>query len=171
MQRLILLFFLCFFAGVTVSAQKSVVKDFIKKHRKGEENFAVKVPGWMIGLAGEIGILASEEEEERLIFELAQEFGTTRFLMFDTDAFDTSRDIKKLLRELEGGYGYERWAMVRGPEGEEVQLSVLYDGKEIRELVVFISDPDEMKTYFAHSKTDLTAEELGEVLNELMASN
>jgi hypothetical protein len=171
MQRFILLFFLLFFAGLTVSAQNSVVKDFIKTHRKGEENFAIKVPGWMIGLASEIGMLASEEEEEKLIFELAQEFGTTRFLMFDTEAFDTSRDIKRFLRELEGDYGYERWATVRGPEGEEVQLSVQYRGDEIRELVVFISDPDEKKTYFAHSKTDLTAEELGEVLNELMASN
>lgn len=173
MQRFILLCCLVFFVGANASAQKSksVVRDFIKEHRKGEENFAIKVPGWMIGLAGEIGIVASEEEEEKLIFELAQEFGTTRFLMFETEAFDTRRDISNLLQELETDFGYERWATVRAPEGEEVQLSVLYRGDEIKELVVFISDPDEMRTYFAHSKTDLTAEELGEVLSGLIAAN
>lgn len=149
-------------------AQNKVVREFIREHRRGEENIAVTVPGFLIGLAGEIGMLASDCEEDRLAFSLIQEFGTTKVLTFDTDDFDTSRDVTRLLSTLEGEHGYERWATVRAQSGERVELTVLMKGKTIREIAAIVTDPEEHRAVLLHSRTNFTAEELGEVLNKLM---
>jgi len=149
-------------------AQNKVVREFIREHRRGEENIAVTIPGFLIGLAGEIGMLASDDEEEQLAFSLIQEFGTTKVLTFDTDDFDTSRDVSNLLRTLEGEFGYERWATVRAQSGERVELTVHMKGKAIREIACIVTSPDDHRAVFLHSRTDFTAEELGEVLNRLM---
>ncbi|MFT6000864.1 MAG: hypothetical protein ACI81P_003329 [Neolewinella sp.] len=168
MKKLLLLFLLVMLAAPSLFAQNKVVRDFIREHRRGEENVALTIPGFLIGLAGEIGMLASEEEEERAVFSLAQEFGTTRLLTFDTDDFDTGKDIRRLLRTLESEHDYERWATVRTQSGEQIELSVSMKGDVIREIVAIVSEPSEHRTMFLHAKTDVTAEELGEVLNELM---
>ncbi|MBC6995594.1 DUF4252 domain-containing protein [Neolewinella lacunae] len=165
-----LLILLCLGALPSIlPAQNPVVRDFIRQHRKGGENIAVRVPGWLISLASDIGDLATDEPEEELIFALAQEFGTTRLLTFNTRDFATDRDVTKLLHDLESDYAYERWASFRGPEGERVQLTVRMDDEVISEIVAIVSDPSEERTFFAHSRTDLTAEELGHILNRLMA--
>jgi len=144
------------------------IKKFIRKHNNGPENISITVPGWLIGLAGEIGMLAAEDEEERLIFSLAQEFGTTRVLGFDTNDISTKKDIRKLLSELESEHGYERWATLRAQTGEQVELTVEMRGDMVKNIIAIVSVPDEDKTFFAHMKTDFTAEEVGEVLNRVM---
>lgn len=168
MKRLLLLSLLFAFIVPCLMAQNKVVREFIREHRRGEENIAVTVPGFLFGLAGEIGMLASEDEEEQLAFSLIQEFGTTKVLTFDTDDFDTSRDVSNLLRTLEGEFGYERWATVRAQSGERVELTVHMKGKAIREIACIVTSPDDHRAVFLHSRTDFTAEELGEVLNRLM---
>lgn len=168
MKKLLLLFLLVMLTAPTLFAQNKVVRDFIREHRRGEENIAVTIPGFLIGLAGEIGMLASEDEDERVVFSLAQEFGTTRVLTFDSDDFDTGKDIRRLLRTLESEHDYERWATVRVQSGEQIELSVSMKGDVIREIVAIVSEPSEHRTVFLHAKTDFSAEELGDVLNELM---
>jgi hypothetical protein len=168
MKKLLLLFLLVILTAPSLFAQNKVVRDFIREHRRGEENVAITIPGFLIGLAGEIGMLASEEEEERVVFSLAQEFGTTRVLTFDSDDFDTSKDIRRLLSTLESKHNYERWATVRVQSGEQIELSVSMKGDVIREIVAIVSEPSEHRTVFLHAKTDFSAEELGDVLNELM---
>lgn len=153
--------------STAISAQNPI-KKFIRKHNNGPENISITVPGWLIGLAGEIGMIAAEDEDERLIFSLAQEFGTTRILGFDTDDFNTKKDIRNLLNELESEHGYERWATVRAQTGEQIELTVEMHGDKVRNIVALVSVPDEDKTFFAHMKTDFTAEEVGDVLNRLM---
>lgn len=167
------LFLLLLFAVATpsLSAQNKALRKFIQEHRKGEENVAFTVPGFLVGLASEIGMLASEEEEEKLAFQLAQEFGTIRVLTFQTGDFNTKRDINKLLNTLESEHDYERWASVRGPEGEEVQLSVVFRKEEIREILTIVSHPDEDRTFLVHARTDLTAEELGDIINKIIAED
>ena len=64
MKKLILSLLLFTFAISFAAAQNPAVRDFIREHRKGEENVALKIPGWMIGLASEVGMLASDDEEE-----------------------------------------------------------------------------------------------------------
>lgn len=152
----------------TVISAQNPIKQFIRKHNNGPENISITIPGWLIGLASDIGMSAAEDEEERLIFSLAQEFGTTRILGFDTNDFSTKKDIRKLLNELESEYGYERWATLRAQTGEQVELTVEMRGDKVRNIVALISVPDEDKTFFAHMKTDFTAEEVGEVLNRVM---
>ena len=139
MKKLLLLFLLVMLAAPSLFAQNKVVRDFIREHRRGEENVALTIPGFLIGLAGEIGMLASEEEEERAVFSLAQEFGTTRLLTFDTDDFDTGKDIRRLLRTLESEHDYERWATVRTQSGEQIELSVSMKGDVIRAIVASVS--------------------------------
>lgn len=168
MKKLLLLFLLVVLTAPSLFSQNKVVRDFIREHRRGEENVAITIPGFLIGLAGEIGMLASEDEEERVVFSLAQEFGTTRVLTFDSDDFDTGKDIRRLLRILESKHDYERWATVRTQSGEQVELSVSMKGDVIREIVAIVSEPSEHRTVFLHAKTDFSAEELGDVLNELM---
>ena len=168
MKRLLLLSLLFAFIAPCLMAQNKVVREFIREHRRGEENIAVTVPGFLIGLAGEIGMLASDDEEEQLAFSLIQEFGTTKVLTFDTDDFDTSCDVSNLLRTLEGEFGYERWATVRAQSGERVELTVHMKGKAIREIACIVTSPDDHRAVFLHSRTDFTAEALGEVLNRLM---
>ena len=168
MKKLLLLFLLVMLATPSLFAQNKAVRDFIREHRRGEENIAVTIPGFLIGLAGEIGMLASEEEEERVIFSLVQELGTTRILTFDSDDFDTGKDIRRLLRTLESKHNYERWATVRVQSGEQIELSVSMKGDVIREIVAIVSEPSEHRTIFLHAKTDFSAEELVDVLNELM---
>ncbi|WP_020566894.1 DUF4252 domain-containing protein [Neolewinella persica] len=168
MKKLILLFLLVTLAAPTLFSQNRAVRDFIREHRKGEENVAITIPGFLIGLAGEIGMLASEDEEERAAFSLAQEFGTTRILTFDNHDFDAGKDIKRLLRTLESEHNYERWATVRAKSGEQVELSVSMKGDTVREIIAIVSEPTEHRTVFLHAKTDFTAEELGEVLNKLV---
>ncbi|MEM9837475.1 MAG: DUF4252 domain-containing protein [Bacteroidota bacterium] len=169
MKKLILFLLLFGLAAPSLFAQNKAVRDFIREHRKGEDNIAVTVPGFLIGLAGEIGVLATDDEEEELAFHLIQELGTTRVLTFDSDQFNTRRDIRELLNALETKHDYERWATVRAQSGEQVELSVQMRGKTIRELVAIVNSPDDDRTVFLHAKTDLTAEELGDVLNKLMA--
>ncbi len=169
MKKLLLSLLLFGLAAPSLFAQNKAVRDFIREHRRGEENVAVTVPGFLIGLAGEIGMLASEDEDEKLAFSFAQELGTTRFLTFDADDFNTGRDIRELLKVLESKHEYERWATVRAQTGEQIELSVLMNGKTVRELVAIVNDPGEHRAVFVHAKTDFTAEELGELLNRLMA--
>jgi hypothetical protein len=168
MKKLLLLFLLVMLAAPSLFAQNKAVRDFIREHRRGEENVAVTIPGFLIGLAGEIGMLASEDEEERVVFSLAQEFGTTRVLTFDSEDFDTGKDIRRLLSTLESKHDFERWATVRAKSGEQIELSVSMKGNAIREIVAIVSEQSEHRTVFLHAKTDFTAEELGDVLNELM---
>ncbi|MEM9259632.1 MAG: hypothetical protein AAGA62_08290, partial [Bacteroidota bacterium] len=59
----------------------------------------------------------------------------------------------------------------RGAEGEQVQLSVVFRKNEIREIVTIVSEPDENRTFLVHAKTDLTAEDLGEIVNRLIAAD
>jgi hypothetical protein len=169
MKKLLLLFLLVTLTAPSLFSQNKAVRDFIREHRKGEENVAITIPGFLIGLAGEIGMLASEEEEERAVFSLAQEFGTTRILTFDNDDFDAGKDIRRLLRTLETKHDYERWATVRTQSGEQVELTVNMKGDTVREIIAIVSEPTEHRTVFLHAKTDFTAEDLGEVLNKLMA--
>lgn len=169
MKKLLLLCLLFAFSTPVLFAQNKAIRDFIREHRRGEENIAITVPGFLIGLAGEIGLLAAEDEEERAVFSLIQEFGTTRVLTFDSNDFNTSKDIRGLLRTLENDHQYERWATVRAQTGEQVELTVNMDGKRVRDIVAIVSEPSEHRTVFLHAKTDFTAEELGEVLNQLMA--
>jgi hypothetical protein len=169
MKKLILLFLLVILTAPSLFSQNKAVRDFIREHRRGEENVAITIPGFLISLAGEIGMLASEEEEERVVFSLAQEFGTTRILTFDNQDFDAGKDIRQLLRTLETEYSYERWATVRAQSGEQVELTVSMKGDVIREIVAIVSEPSEHRTVMLHAKTDFTAEELGEVLNKFMA--
>jgi hypothetical protein len=169
MKKLLLLSLLFALTAPCLLAQNKAVREFIREHRRGEENIAVTIPGFLIGLAGEIGMLASECEEEKAAFSLAQELGTTRVLTFDTDDFDTKRDVTELLQTLEGEHGFERWATVRAKTGERVELSVQMKGKVIREITAIVTDPGEHRAVFLHSRTNFSAEELGEVLNRLMA--
>ncbi len=169
MKKLILLLLLYGLAAPSLFAQNKAVRDFIHDHRRGEENVALTIPGFLIGLAGEIGMLASEDEDEKLAFSFAQELGTTRILTFDGDDFNTSRDIRELLAALESKHDYERWATVRASSGEQIELSVQMRGKTVRELVAIVNDPSENRAVFVHAKTDFTAAELGDILNKLMA--
>jgi len=171
MKKLILSLLLFCFAISFAAAQNPAVRDFIREHRKGEENIAIKIPGWMIGLASEVGMLASDDEEEELIFSLASEFGTMRLLTFDNDDFNTHQDIKHLLKALENRHEFERWATVRAASGEEVQLTVRMKGDEVREIVAIVSDPGEDRTFFGHFKTHLSADELGEIMEGVLAEN
>ena len=166
MKRTITL--LAFVLFSTVLCAQNPIRKFIRKHNNGPQNVSVTIPGWLIGLAGEIGMMAAEDEEERLIFSLAQEFGTTKILVFDTDNFSTKKDIRRLFGELEDEHGYERWATLRAQTGERVELTVEQRGDKVRNIVALVSVPDENKTFFAHLKSDFTAEEVGEVLNRLM---
>jgi hypothetical protein len=150
-----------------LSAQNPI-KKFIRKHNNGPENISITVPGWLIGLAGEIGILAAEDEEEEVIFSLAQSLGTTRILTFDSDDFTTKKDIRRLFSELETEHNYERWATIRAASGEQVELTVEMKGDVVKSIVAFVHVEEEHKTFFAHARTDFTAEELGDILNQLM---
>jgi hypothetical protein len=144
------------------------IKKFIRKHNDGPENVSVTIPGWLIGLAGEVGMLAAEDEEEEVIFSLAQSFGTTRILTFDSNDFATKKDIRGLLRELETEHNYERWATIRAASGEQVELTVEMKGDVVKSIVALVHVEEENQTFFAHAKTDFTAEELGDILNRLM---
>lgn len=173
MRLFIATLFILLASAPALFAQNPAIRDFIREHRKGKENVAFTVPGWMIGLAGDIGVLASDDEDERAVFALAREFGTVRLLTFNDEDFNTRADINALLKAIETHHGYERWASMRGQHGEVVQLSVLQKErrkqKEIQEIVAIVTEPEEGQTFFAHFKTDLTAEELGDVLNRIMA--
>lgn len=169
-----LLFFLLFTAVSvpSVFAQNPAIREFIREHRKGEENIAFRVPGWLIGLASDIGMAAAEDEEEKLLFSMAQEFGTIRLVTFDNADFNTDQDIAALLKAIERHHGYERWATMRAKSGETVQLSVMEKRGEIREIVAIVKvEDEENRTVFAHFKTSITPEELGDVMNELLADN
>jgi hypothetical protein len=83
----------------TLSAQHKSINQFIRHHNNGAENISFTIPGFLIGLAGEIGMIAAGDEEEKAAFSLAQLLGTTRFLIFDSNDFDTDEDIRRLLRD------------------------------------------------------------------------
>jgi hypothetical protein len=168
MKKLLFSLLLIAFSLPTLFAQNPAIREFIREHRKGEENVALRVPGWLIGLASNIGLAAADDEEERAIFSLAQEFGTIRMVTFDSNDFNTSADIKGVLKAIESHHGYERWASVRAASGELVQLSVNEKKGEIREIVAIITEAEEHRTIFAHFRTSLTAEELGDVMNKLI---
>jgi len=168
MKKLLLALLLVAFTAPCLFAQNPAVREFIREHRKGEENVALTVPGWLIGLAGEVGQIAAEDEEERVLFALAQEFGTIRLLTFETGDFNTEADVKALLKAIERHHGYERWASMRMQSGELMQLSVMQKKGAVREMVAIVSETEENRTIFAHFKMDVTPEELGLALNELM---
>jgi len=168
MKKIILVALLVALTAPCLLAQKKVVREFIREHRRGKENIAVTVPGFLIGLAGGIGKLASECEEEKIAFSLIQELGTTKVLTFDTDDFNTRQDVSDLLRTLEGEHGYERWATMRAQSGEQAELTVQVIGKTIREIAAIVTEPKEHRAVFLHARTHFTAEELGEVLMRLL---
>jgi hypothetical protein len=151
----------------TLSAQHKSINQFIRHHNNGAENISFTIPGFLIGLAGEIGMIAAGDEEEKAAFSLAQLLGTTRFLIFDSNDFDTDEDIRRLLSELEGEHHYERWASIRAATGEQIELTVQMKGKRVCDIVAIVKDAEEHQTVFLHAKTNFTAAELGEIMNEL----
>ncbi|MEL7159473.1 MAG: DUF4252 domain-containing protein [Bacteroidota bacterium] len=167
------LLFFCLFAlaAPALNAQNKTVREFIREHRKGEENIAMTIPGFLIGLAGQIGELASDDEEEQLLFSFAREFGTIRFVTFDNRDFNTSKDIRNVIQDLVEKHDYEEWATVRTSSGEEVRLTVKMKKERVHEIVAVVSESSEDRTIFAHFKTDFSAEELGDVFNRLLAEN
>ena len=166
MYKLLLLFGL-FTAGL--GAQEAVIRDFIKVHRKGEENVAVKVPGWLIGLASNVAQTAAADEDERLAFELLGEVGTLRVVTYDNADFTAPQEsVVNLLYTLERYKDFERWAEVRTSEGQRVTLTVRYRKQKIRDLVVVVQEAD--RTTLVAARTDLEAEELGEMVSSLAAN-
>jgi len=172
MKKLILFLLFTAFTLPALFAQNPAIREFIREHRKGEENVAFRVPGWLIGLASDIGMAAAEDEEEKLLFSMAQEFGTVRIVTFMNADFNADQDIAALLKAIEREHGYERWATLRAQSGETVQLSVMEKKGEVREIVAIVKEiEEENRTFFAHFKTSITPEELGDVMNELLADN
>ena len=144
------------------------IKDFIQEHRRGEENFAIKVPGWLIGMTGGIGALASSDGDERAAFRLLSEVGTTRVLTFDKEDYpNPGQTVGNFLYGLEQCHGYERWTEVRSRSGEQVNLSVRYAGKTIINLAVVIEEADRVVLVVAQS--DISAKELGRLVREIEA--
>ncbi|NJB86847.1 hypothetical protein GGR26_002624 [Lewinella marina] len=165
MLRLLLLCLCCCSAALVV-AQEAVIKDFIKVHRRGEENVAVKVPGWLVGLASDVAATTTDDPAERVAFQLLGEVGTVRFVTYNNDDFPEPEDsVVNLLYVLERYKDFERWAEVRTPEGERVTLTVRYAREKIKDLVVVISEGE--RTTLAAARTDLTARELGKLVSDL----
>ena len=163
MLRLIICLLL-FSAGL--NAQETVIKAFIKVHRKGEENVAFKVPGWMVSLASDIASVSTDDPQERIIFKLMGEVGTTRMVTWLNEDFTEPQDgVVNLLYVLERFKRFERWAEVRSAEGERVTLSVRYEDKKIRDLVAVVTEDD--RTTLVSARTDLSADELGRLVEEL----
>ena len=155
--------------GLSANAQKhtdNFIKDFIQEHRKGAENFAIKVPGWLIGLTGGVGALTAGDSDERAAFRLLSEVGTSRVLTFERGDYpNPGQTVGNFLYSLEQYHGYERWTEVRASSGETVNLSVRYEGETIRNLVVALQE--EGRTVLVTSRTDLSAKELGQVLADI----
>ncbi|WP_116106265.1 DUF4252 domain-containing protein [Lewinella sp. IMCC34191] len=163
MYKLILA--LCLFS-FGLEAQEQVIKDFIREHRRGEENVAVKVPGWLIGLAGNIATISTDDPHERAVFSLMGDVGTVRVVTYLNDDFtEPQSSIVNLLYSLERYKKFERWAEVRTQEGERVTLTVRYEEKRIRDLVVIVNDHD--RTTLVSARADLSAEDLGELVANL----
>ncbi|WP_116127714.1 DUF4252 domain-containing protein [Lewinella sp. IMCC34183] len=152
--------------SASLGAQEKVIKDFIKVHRKGEENVAVKVPGWMVSLASDIATVSTDDPQERIVFKLMGEVGTTRVVTWLNEDFTEPQDeVVNLLYVLERYKRFERWAEVRSAEGERVTLSVRYENKKIRDLVAVVTEDD--RTTLVSARTDLSADELGRLVEEL----
>lgn len=147
---------------------ESVIRDFIQLHRQGEENFAIKIPGWVAGLTGGIGQLASSDEEEDAAFKLAGQLGTTRVLTYLKEDFEPHAGVENLLFSLENYHGYDRWASVRAKSGEHVEVSIRYQNERIHRIIVAVEEPEEGRIVFVSAKTKLTAEELGRILEDIM---
>lgn len=163
MQRILLCLILL---TTALGAQDRVIRDFIKEHRKGEENAAVTVPGWMIGLASDIAASVVEDEDEKTVLEVIGEVGTIRLVSFDNDDFTgPESSVTNLLYSLERYKGFERWAEVRTREGQRLTLSVRYKKKTIRDLVAIIDEGE--RTTVVSARAHLSAEELGRMVNEL----
>ena len=91
----------CCLLSTALSAQDKVIRDFIKEHRRGEENVAVKVPGWLVGLASDIAEHATEDPHERAVFRLMGEVGTVRVVTYENEEFTEPRHtIVNLLYSL-----------------------------------------------------------------------
>ena len=164
-----LLLVICLLA-TSLTAQERVIKDFIKVHRKGEDNVAVKVPGWLIGLASNIGVMAVEETEEKALMELLGDVGTLRVVTYDNRDFTAPQEsVVNLLYSLERYKDFERWAEVRTQTGERVTLTVRYRKQRIRDLVVVVQE--ETRTTLVAARADLLAEDLGELVNSLAAAD
>lgn len=162
---MILLLFLLLFSG-DAGAQEDVIDDFINLHRRGEENVAVKVPGWLVGLAGDIAETSTDDPHERILFSLLGEVGTVHVVTYrDADFTAPEGDVGRLLYTLEHYKGFERWADVRAAGGERINFSVRYHKKKVRDLVVVVKEAE--RTTLVTARTHLTAEELGRLVTEL----
>ncbi|PPK87806.1 uncharacterized protein DUF4252 [Neolewinella xylanilytica] len=163
MLRILLL--LCLLSS-GISAQDQVIRDFIKEHRRGEENVALTVPGWLIGLASDIAEHATDDPHEQAVFSLAGELGTLRVLTYDNEDFEApGASIVNLLFSLERYKDFERWADIRTQDGERISLTVRYKKERIRDLVVVLQDGE--RTTLVSARANLSATELGELVANL----
>jgi hypothetical protein len=166
MRNLLLLLIFCLAAQT--QAQDVVIRDFIKLHRKGEENVAVKVPGWLIGLATDVAATFSDDPDEKTAFKLLSNLGTTRVVTYLNEDFpEPQQSIGNLLYSLERFRGFERWVDVRTQSGEQISLSIRYQKKKIREILAVVREED--RTVLVSSRAHLSAEELGRLVNDLQA--
>ncbi|CAH0998755.1 hypothetical protein LEM8419_00103 [Neolewinella maritima] len=150
----------------TLGAQDVVIKDFIKEHRRGEENVALTVPGFLIGLASSIAVTAAEDDDERALFRLLGDLGTVRMVTYENADFRRPEaSIGNLLYSLERYRGFERWAELRTQDGTRITLTVRYHKKKIREILTILTEDD--RTTLVAAKAQLSAEELGRVVNDL----
>lgn len=163
MYKLILVMF---FVTASLGAQDKVIKDFIKDHRRGEENIALTVPGFLIGLASNIGTLAADDQDERALFRLMGDIGAISVVTYENDDFmRPESSIVNLLYSLERYRGFERWAEIRTREGDRITLTVRYEKKRIREVLALVNDTQ--RTVLIAAKANLSAEEMGRVVNDL----
>ena len=163
MKQLLLL--LCLLTA-GLHAQDEAILDFIKEHRRGDENVAVKVPGWMISLASDIGETSSDDHDEQVLFRLMGSLGTTRVVTYlDEDFTHPKLSVGNLLYTLERYKGFERWAELRTQEGQRVTLTVRYEKKKVKELLAVLTEED--RTTLVSARANLSAEELGLLVNQL----
>ncbi len=149
-----------------LSAQDEVIKDFIREHRRGEENVALKVPGWMVSLASDIATISTDDPQERAVFRLMGEVGTVRMVTYLNEDFtEPQSSIVNFLYTLERYKNFERWADIRTQEGERVTLTVRYLEKKVRDVVVIVREED--RTMVVSARANLSAEELGELVAQL----
>lgn len=142
---------LCAFFMISAVAQETTFKKFYKQH-KDQSAFSINLNASFAG-----SFLSDDDNEDLQI--LLKKSGDFKLMVFNNEDASVSKDFKKYLRK----HKLKTMARVKS-DGSKAAFYILEKKDRIEEIVLKASGDDDKLVIFG-LKTDLTKEELADIMS------
>lgn len=142
MIRVIILGFCFLFTTPAISTAQKSVDRFINKHLDEDNTLAVRLPGWLFSQSMKWASRIEDDEELASYSKLASYVKNVRVFAIDEDSHIPRSAIQDLIYDMKHKEHYDEYLTIRH-EDTNVNLFVLEDGKNIKNMVFLVNAEDD----------------------------